>query len=131
MADRDARGGDLGSTAAAEPGSSRTGTDRHFQFGKGVIGVAAKAGSKCRVKISRQDELELFSSAAGRCQRPECLRYVFEAAGARRVSVGEMAHIIAASGDGPRGASTLSAGERAALPNLLLLCANCHTAADK
>ncbi|MDF3341684.1 hypothetical protein P3H80_29980 [Mycolicibacterium septicum] len=43
----------------------------------------------------------------------------------------EAAHIIAASEIGPRGDGTVSAEDRGAWSNLLLLCANCHTLVDK
>lgn len=42
-----------------------------------------------------------------------------------------MAHIFAASDDGPRGNSALSEAERGAYENLILLCAICHTLIDK
>lgn len=42
-----------------------------------------------------------------------------------------MAHIFAASDDGPRADANLSKQERGAYENLILLCANCHTVIDK
>jgi hypothetical protein len=42
-----------------------------------------------------------------------------------------MAHIFAASDDGPRPNAKLSEAERGAYENLILLCAVCHTTIDK
>jgi hypothetical protein len=42
-----------------------------------------------------------------------------------------MAHIVAAVSSGPRGDGELSADDRAKYPNLILLCASCHTLVDK
>ena len=84
-----------------------------------------------RAVISANTERELFASAAGHCQRPACGRYVFEEMGDATVSVGEMAHIIAAIPRGPRGESAIGPAERAQTANLLLLCASCHTLVDK
>ncbi|MDI6624281.1 MAG: hypothetical protein QME55_06090 [Brevundimonas sp.] len=43
----------------------------------------------------------------------------------------EMAHIFAASERGPRSNADLTDAERGSYDNLILLCANCHTAIDK
>lgn len=42
-----------------------------------------------------------------------------------------MAHVFAASADGPRGAGGLSEAERGSFDNLVMLCAICHTIVDK
>jgi hypothetical protein len=42
-----------------------------------------------------------------------------------------MAHIIAASKQGPRADATVSDADKGAYDNLILLCANCHTTIDK
>lgn len=74
----------------------------------------------------------LWADSAGYCGNPECLTRLFvEDPDGRDVHFAEAAHIIAASEDGPRGATTASAEERGAWSNLLLLCANCHTLVDK
>lgn len=44
---------------------------------------------------------------------------------------GEVAHVIAASAEGPRGDGTTQEADLGAWDNLILLCANCHTIADK
>lgn len=48
--------------------------------------------------------------------------------GSRAFHIGEMAHLIARSADGPRGEA---GGGEDTYDNLILLCANCHTAIDK
>jgi hypothetical protein len=42
-----------------------------------------------------------------------------------------MAHIIAASGKGPRANATMTQADKGSYDNLVLLCANCHTIVDK
>lgn len=42
-----------------------------------------------------------------------------------------MAHVFAASDDGPRADPAMSEAERGGFDNLILLCANCHTMVDK
>jgi hypothetical protein len=42
-----------------------------------------------------------------------------------------MAHIIAASGKGPRADAAARPADRGSYDNLILLCANCHTTIDK
>lgn len=42
-----------------------------------------------------------------------------------------MAHIIAASGNGPRSVAYFSDADKGSYDNLILLCANCHTTIDK
>jgi hypothetical protein len=46
-------------------------------------------------------------------------------------TLGEMAHIVARSSDGPRGVSSLSLGERDCYKNLILLCPTHHIDIDK
>lgn len=46
-------------------------------------------------------------------------------------TLGEMAHIVAKSEDGPRGESELSSRERDKYNNLILLCPTHHTEIDK
>lgn len=54
-----------------------------------------------------------------------------ETASGDTVHFAEMAHIFAASDDGPRANTNLSERDRGAYENLILLCANCHTMVDK
>jgi HNH endonuclease len=46
-------------------------------------------------------------------------------------TLGEMAHIVARSSDGPRGAGTMSVADRDAYDNLVLLCPTHHVQVDK
>jgi hypothetical protein len=73
----------------------------------------------------------LFAASAGYCQNPACASELFVDASGRSVHVAEMAHVFAANNGGPRANPTLSAEERGAFENLVLLCANCHTMVDK
>src|SRR4051812_48326260 len=73
----------------------------------------------------------VFAESAGRCQRPACLEPLFADLPTETVHFAEVAHIIAASDGGARANRKATPEERAAVSNLLLLCANCHTLIDK
>lgn len=76
--------------------------------------------------------MRLFADSAGYCQNPACTLQLFvETAKGDAVHFAEMAHIFAASDDGPRANAGLTEAERGAYENLILLCANCHTIIDK
>ena len=84
-------------------------------------------------KILQDTVMRLVGAGAGWCYRPECttgsLWHVLEDKTA--VKLAEVAHIVAASNDGPRADSAAKDEELASFDNLLLLCPNCHTIVDK
>ncbi|WP_175419357.1 HNH endonuclease [Glutamicibacter creatinolyticus] len=84
-----------------------------------------------RKKISRVEQDYLWSESGGHCQNPVCRRDLHTIL--RRKTVSELAHIIPASIDGPRGENErhLNEDERAAASNILVLCPTCHTMIDK
>ena len=73
----------------------------------------------------------LFAASAGYCQNPNCEKELFIDAAGKSIHIAEMAHVFAASDDGPRAERKLSKEVRGSFENLILLCANCHTAIDK
>lgn len=73
----------------------------------------------------------LFAASAGYCQNPVCSNELFVNMAGASYHVAEMAHVFAASDDGPRARPDLTPEERGAFENLIVLCANCHTAVDK
>jgi|SRR5258708_5769658 hypothetical protein len=75
--------------------------------------------------------LRLFADSAGFCQNPLCQRVLFMDTGNHRVHIAEMAHVFAANDKGPRAKVELTARERGAYENLILLCPSCHTMIDK
>jgi len=79
--------------------------------------------------ISEPDIKRLWGKAAGRCSYPacgdDCLPFLNLDA---PTIVGEMAHVIARSTDGPRGGST---SRDDSYSNLILLCPKHHTLVDK
>ena len=84
-----------------------------------------------RVNPSDKTKLRLFADSAGHCNRPECHRYLFSDQTLADYHIGEMAHIIAASDQGPRANLATDAEDRAVYENLILLCPSCHTEIDK
>jgi hypothetical protein len=81
---------------------------------------------------SQPTRYRLWADSAGYCQNPSCQQSLFvnvEIAGVAHF--GEIAHVIAASGDGPRGDDAVEPSALGAWDNLILLCANCHTVVDK
>jgi hypothetical protein len=79
----------------------------------------------------RNTAFRLFAASAGYCQNPSCHRHLFVETGSTRIHVAEMAHILAASNQGPRAIHEMTAAQRGHFDNLILLCANCHTIIDK
>jgi hypothetical protein len=81
------------------------------------------------MSISEKDIKKLWGLAAGRCSWPgcddECVRFLGIA---DSTIIGEMAHIIARSPMGPRGADL---GGSDSYENLILLCPTHHTLVDK
>tara|TARA_R110000824_G_scaffold127671_2_gene287985 strand:+ start:373 stop:969 length:597 start_codon:yes stop_codon:yes gene_type:complete len=49
----------------------------------------------------------------------------------KAIHIAEMAHVFAATDDGPRAKPALTKSERGAFENLILLCSTCHTIIDK
>jgi hypothetical protein len=84
-----------------------------------------------RVAPSADTERKLFAHSAGRCQNPNCLRYLFFDGDESPKTIAEMAHVIAASKVGPRGEAGHSPESLATFENLVLVCASCHTQIDK
>jgi CBASS immunity sensor of nucleotide second messenger signals len=74
----------------------------------------------------------LWGRAAGRCAVPTCRveLLVDETEYDPIVVIGDIAHMAAASDDGPRADESLSARDRDQYENLILLCKNCHTRID-
>ncbi|MET8953824.1 HNH endonuclease [Streptomyces sp. NPDC004533] len=75
---------------------------------------------------------QLFGSAAGRCAFSSCRRKLIYPATEQSSTtiVGDIAHIVAFSSEGPRANSAVSDKDRNSFENLLLLCAACHRLVD-
>jgi hypothetical protein len=74
----------------------------------------------------------LWGRAGGHCSFPECRRnLIFDASETDDESlVGDIAHIVAESQDGPRGDSPITPEERRKFSNLILLCKVHHKLVD-
>ena len=93
-------------------------------------------GGTCKARrgrsITEPTARALYAHSAGFCQKPECnLDLLMQTPSGSYLSVGEIAHVIAASTDGPRADLSASEATLTALDNLILLCAVCHTLIDK
>lgn len=84
-------------------------------------------------KVDSKVTLHLIAAAAGRCERPDCPTGFlwFDLADGKSVRLAEVAHIVAASDDGPRGDTQTPTEDLVGFANLILLCPTCHTAIDK
>ena len=82
--------------------------------------------------ISDKTKRLLLSRSGGYCQNPACHRklFVFFQNG-EVTSLGELAHVIGQSEQGPRGRSDLGTKKRDEHENIILLCPTCHTLIDK
>jgi hypothetical protein len=86
--------------------------------------------SNIRVIILKMKEKEiklLWGKSGGLCAFGACRQELSDDV----TVLGEQAHIIARSEDGPRGESDLSRDERDTYKNLILLCSHHHTLIDK
>jgi len=84
-----------------------------------------------RISTSASTKRRIFASSGGFCQRPTCHLPLFPDELDNDVTIGEIAHVIAANQGGPRDDARFSAEGRARFANLILLCPNCHTMVDK
>jgi len=84
-------------------------------------------------RVHNRVVLRLFSAASGCCEKPDCPTgsVWHELLGGDAVRLGEVAHIVAASDDGPRGDAEVPTPELVGFENLILLCPNCHTLVDR
>lgn len=82
--------------------------------------------------IPVRDQKMLWGAAAGRCSFPRCGKPLVAESSPldRAVLLGEMAHIVAETLDGPRGQSPLPLEQRNRYDNLILLCTEHHTIID-
>ncbi|HEY5177048.1 MAG TPA: HNH endonuclease signature motif containing protein [Terriglobales bacterium] len=80
------------------------------------------------MSIKDTDVKKLWGLSAGRCSRPGCDELCIRFLTDDPTVIGEMAHIIAKSPDGPRGVSD---GGSDTYQNLILLCPTHHTEIDK
>lgn len=80
---------------------------------------------------SAETKLKLWVRAGGRCEYPGCNYYLLQDhLTTRFLNLGEIAHNVGLSDDGPRGKSLLTEEERNQVDNLLLLCTKCHKLVD-
>lgn len=89
------------------------------------------ACSRGKAHPNSATKLRLFVDSAGYCQNPGCNTALFPEGHQGHPHIAEMAHIFAAIDGGPRTDETLTEEERGDYANIILLCANCHTLADK
>lgn len=82
--------------------------------------------------ISRSVVLHLIGAAGGFCEKRGCptgsLWHELPDGGA--VKLAEVAHIVAASDDGPRGDAEVLTTDLVTFQNLILLCPTCHAIVD-
>lgn len=96
-----------------------------------AVEIARKRCENGRVPLSAPAQRYLWALSGGHCANPACRVYLFGDADDLKLNFGELAHIIAASDQGPRADTALSACGRADVDNIVLLCANCHTQVDR
>jgi len=86
-----------------------------------------------RKRFQPRDIALLWSKAGGFCSHPECPLHLLaeEQATDPAQTLGEMAHIVGHSPDGPRGDACFPREQIDLYENLILLCAHHHTLVDK
>lgn len=85
------------------------------------------------MSISTLSRKLLWGNAASHCSMSNCRRPLAHHSdeSGKAVVIGEEAHIVAKSPDGPRGDSPLSSEQRDEYSNLILLCPTHHALVDK
>jgi len=83
--------------------------------------------------VSNRTKLVIWSRSGGTCAFPGCRKpLVVEATSDdQEALVGEIAHIVAQSDEGPRGGEDPPGGDTDAAPNLILLCTDHHSVIDQ
>lgn len=83
-------------------------------------------------RVSSRVVLRLVGASSGWCEKPNCPTGSLwhELPDGDAVRIAEVAHIVAASNDGPRGDADAPTPELVAFDNLILLCPTCHTIVD-
>lgn len=85
-------------------------------------------------RISEKNAKIVWARAGGMCSYPGCHKDLIvspENTSDPLAVMGEMAHIVGHSGDGPRGSETFRGDDRDGYENLLLLCTEHHTLIDQ
>ena len=83
------------------------------------------------MSIPEADQRKLCMRSGGRCAFPKCRRPLIVKGDSNEVAVlGEMAHMVAESANGPRGEAYLTLSERNRYNNLILLCNLHHQLVD-
>ena len=95
---------------------------------KDILGKKKKNNKKTRGRIKAGTVFELWSKAGGRCEFRGCNKPLWqEDLTCAKVNTSNIAHIIAASKNGPRGDKDLSPKLAGDITNLMLLCKEHHT----
>ncbi len=85
-----------------------------------------------RKPLSQATRQAVWGLALGVCMKPDCRKDLAGdgSSGSSSRPIGEIAHIAAASPDGPRGNAPVPLDQRDAPDNLILLCPNHHREVD-
>lgn len=85
-----------------------------------------------RKEPSAKEKHIVYMASGGFCAFPTCKKKLVEKPTGKddAAIIGELAHIVSDSRQGPRGGEKLSEADRAKHPNLLLLCSEHHTIVD-
>lgn len=94
--------------------------------------VASRCTENRGRRIPRDTVVRLVGATGGHCERPGCSTGFLwhELADGSAVRLGEVAHIVAASVEGPRADAHAEDDQLTAFENLMLLCPTCHTIVD-
>lgn len=98
----------------------------------GAMTESAPATMKPTRRYSERTLKILFAMSRNQCAHPECTNPIVKAKTefSQALVLGQIAHIYAASNDGPRGNSKLTDKERNGPDNLILLCPTHHIEVD-
>ena len=83
-----------------------------------------------RIELTEADRRHIIDKSGVCCNKCR-IRLFLENTFGEKTRLGDDAHIVAASTDGPRGESELDAQSRSSSKNIMLLCKNCHAEVDQ
>ncbi len=93
---------------------------------------ASKAVQDVTRYIAPEVERELWARAAGRCEFNGCNKLLYKSPLTQeKVNLAEKAHIYSFSPNGPRGWGPTTKDQLNELPNLILVCHDCHHTIDQ
>lgn len=115
-----------------EQASPRSASVSGNESERGVPNLKMRCAAARGRSVASSTVLRLIGAAGGWCEKPACpTGFLWHALpDGDAVRTAQVAHIVAASDDGPRGDNAVPTTDLVAFDNLILLCPTCHVVVD-